>query len=48
MPVVLHPYAMGKPLHSVLMLSLLEIPDSVPGVLVAMAAVVNDYGEFFI
>lgn len=39
---------MGKLLCSVLMLSLLEISDSVPSVLVAMAAIANNYKEFFI
>jgi len=47
-PAVLPPYATGKPLRWVRVLSLLETPDSVPGVSVAMAAVANDYQEFFI
>lgn len=39
---------MGKLLRGVRMLSLLEIPELVPSVLVAMAAVANNYREFFI
>lgn len=47
-PVLLPLRAMGKSLCSVLVLSLLEVPGLVPGVLAATAAVANGYREFSI